>query len=189
MWCVYIRRLRQICVYILEFKCFLKPLTMFVRRNIDILHVKLWAHPVKLRILENTDSSLLPYICWPNVGLLCLETRGGECTVLEIMESWLLNALICVYVCVGLLSHSHGSDCGYSSSMEGSETGSREGSDVACTEGMCNHDETGTRFSVLLLDGWINNSQNYNPISCFSGITWEKICIPAWKSLQAALSI
>ncbi|XP_053474357.1 gametogenetin-binding protein 2 isoform X1 [Ictalurus furcatus] len=42
----------------------------------------------------------------------------------------------------GLLSHSHGSDCGYSSSMEGSETGSREGSDVACTEGMCNHDET-----------------------------------------------
>ncbi|MCJ8748563.1 hypothetical protein PDJAM_G00166140 [Pangasius djambal] len=42
----------------------------------------------------------------------------------------------------GLLSHSHGSDCGYSSSMEGSETSSREGSDVACTEGMCNHDET-----------------------------------------------
>ncbi|XP_042194850.1 gametogenetin-binding protein 2-like [Callorhinchus milii] len=27
--------------------------------------------------------------------------------------------------------------------MEGSETGSREGSDVACTEGICNHDETG----------------------------------------------
>lgn len=51
---------------------------------------------------------------------------------------------VCVYV--GLLSHSHGSDCGYSSSMEGSETGSREGSDVACTEGMCNHDETGTGF-------------------------------------------
>lgn len=43
----------------------------------------------------------------------------------------------------GLLSHSHGSDCGYSSSMEGSETGSREGSEVACTEGICNHDETG----------------------------------------------
>ncbi|XP_076867798.1 gametogenetin-binding protein 2 isoform X2 [Brachyhypopomus gauderio] len=43
----------------------------------------------------------------------------------------------------GLSSHSNGSDCGYSSSMEGSETGSREGSDVACTEGMCNHDETG----------------------------------------------
>ncbi|KAG9281698.1 gametogenetin-binding protein 2 isoform X3 [Astyanax mexicanus] len=41
------------------------------------------------------------------------------------------------------LSHSNGSDCGYSSSMEGSETGSREGSDVACTEGMCNHDESG----------------------------------------------
>ncbi|XP_066517774.1 gametogenetin-binding protein 2 isoform X1 [Hoplias malabaricus] len=43
----------------------------------------------------------------------------------------------------GLSSHSNGSDCGYSSSMEGSETGSREGSDVACTEGICNHCETG----------------------------------------------
>ncbi|XP_059405395.1 gametogenetin-binding protein 2-like [Carassius carassius] len=42
-----------------------------------------------------------------------------------------------------LLPHSNGSDCGYCSSMEGSETGSREGSDVACIEGMCNHDETG----------------------------------------------
>ncbi|XP_039517537.1 gametogenetin-binding protein 2-like isoform X2 [Pimephales promelas] len=40
-------------------------------------------------------------------------------------------------------AHSNGSDCGYCSSMEGSEAGSREGSDVACTEGMCNHDETG----------------------------------------------
>nr|XP_055054135.1 gametogenetin-binding protein 2 isoform X1 [Misgurnus anguillicaudatus]XP_055054136.1 gametogenetin-binding protein 2 isoform X1 [Misgurnus anguillicaudatus] len=43
-----------------------------------------------------------------------------------------------------LLPHSNGSDCGYCSSLEGSETGSREGSDVACTDGMCNHDETGT---------------------------------------------
>ncbi|XP_056601488.1 gametogenetin-binding protein 2 isoform X2 [Triplophysa dalaica] len=43
-----------------------------------------------------------------------------------------------------LLPHSNGSDCGYCSSMEGSETGSREGSDVACTDGMCNHEETGT---------------------------------------------
>ncbi|XP_072909638.1 gametogenetin-binding protein 2 isoform X2 [Hemitrygon akajei] len=43
----------------------------------------------------------------------------------------------------GLSPHCNGSDCGYSSSMEGSETGSREGSDVACTEGICNHDETG----------------------------------------------
>uniref|UniRef100_A0A9L0R820 Gametogenetin-binding protein 2 n=1 Tax=Equus caballus TaxID=9796 RepID=A0A9L0R820_HORSE len=41
----------------------------------------------------------------------------------------------------GLSPHCNGSDCGYSSSMEGSETGSREGSDVACTEGICNHDE------------------------------------------------
>uniref|UniRef100_A0A3Q2PDG8 Gametogenetin-binding protein 2 n=1 Tax=Fundulus heteroclitus TaxID=8078 RepID=A0A3Q2PDG8_FUNHE len=39
------------------------------------------------------------------------------------------------------LSHnSNGSDCGYSSSLEGSETGSREGSDVACSEGICNHE-------------------------------------------------
>uniref|UniRef100_A0A3Q3WDQ8 Gametogenetin-binding protein 2 n=1 Tax=Mola mola TaxID=94237 RepID=A0A3Q3WDQ8_MOLML len=36
---------------------------------------------------------------------------------------------------------SNGSDCGYSSSMEGSETGSREGSEIACSEGTCNHDE------------------------------------------------
>ncbi|XP_015223111.1 gametogenetin-binding protein 2 isoform X1 [Lepisosteus oculatus] len=43
----------------------------------------------------------------------------------------------------GLSPHCNGSDCGYSSSMEGSETGSREGSDVACTEGICNHDESG----------------------------------------------
>lgn len=42
-----------------------------------------------------------------------------------------------------LSPHSNGSDCGYSSSMEGSETGSREGSDIACSEGICNHDEAG----------------------------------------------
>ncbi|KAK6321907.1 hypothetical protein J4Q44_G00066990 [Coregonus suidteri] len=43
----------------------------------------------------------------------------------------------------GLSPHNNGSDCGYSSSMEGSEPGSRECSDVACTEGICNHDEAG----------------------------------------------
>lgn len=43
----------------------------------------------------------------------------------------------------GLSPHSNGSDYGYSSSMEGSEPGSREGSDVACTEGICNHDQAG----------------------------------------------
>uniref|UniRef100_A0A3B3BVI6 Gametogenetin-binding protein 2 n=1 Tax=Oryzias melastigma TaxID=30732 RepID=A0A3B3BVI6_ORYME len=46
-------------------------------------------------------------------------------------------------VCADLSPNSNGSDCGYSSSMDGSETGSREGSDVACSEGICNHDETG----------------------------------------------
>uniref|UniRef100_A0A4W5N7J5 Gametogenetin-binding protein 2 n=1 Tax=Hucho hucho TaxID=62062 RepID=A0A4W5N7J5_9TELE len=43
----------------------------------------------------------------------------------------------------GLSPHSNGSDCGYSSSMEGSEPGSQEGCDVACTEGICNHTEAG----------------------------------------------
>lgn len=42
-----------------------------------------------------------------------------------------------------LSPHSNGSDCGYSSSMEGSETGSREGSDIFCSEGICNHDDAG----------------------------------------------
>ncbi|KAK9536185.1 hypothetical protein VZT92_005992 [Zoarces viviparus] len=37
--------------------------------------------------------------------------------------------------------HSNVSDCGYSSSMEGSEMGSREGSYIACSEGLCNHDD------------------------------------------------
>ncbi|XP_048872711.1 gametogenetin-binding protein 2 isoform X1 [Brienomyrus brachyistius] len=47
----------------------------------------------------------------------------------------------------GQSPHSHGSDCGYSSSMEGSEMGSPEGSDVACTEGICNHDEAEGDYS------------------------------------------
>ncbi|XP_058482975.1 gametogenetin-binding protein 2 [Solea solea] len=47
-----------------------------------------------------------------------------------------------------LSTHSNGSDCGYSSSVEGSEIGSREGSDVACSEGICNHDEAGDDSSV-----------------------------------------
>ncbi|XP_073522638.1 gametogenetin-binding protein 2 isoform X2 [Phyllobates terribilis] len=49
----------------------------------------------------------------------------------------------------GLTARSNGSDCGYSSSMEGSESGSREGSDVACTEGICNHDEAGEDQCVI----------------------------------------
>ncbi|XP_029546161.1 gametogenetin-binding protein 2 isoform X3 [Salmo trutta] len=47
------------------------------------------------------------------------------------------------YLTLGLSPHSNGSDCGYSSSMEDSETGSREGSDIACTEGICTHEEAG----------------------------------------------
>ncbi|KAG8589006.1 hypothetical protein GDO81_006210 [Engystomops pustulosus] len=49
----------------------------------------------------------------------------------------------------GLTARCNGSDCGYSSSMEGSESGSREGSDVACTEGICNHDEAGEYHCVI----------------------------------------
>lgn len=44
-------------------------------------------------------------------------------------------------LCPDLASHS--SDYGYFSSIDGSDMGSREGSDVACSEGICNHDETG----------------------------------------------
>ncbi|XP_019941698.1 gametogenetin-binding protein 2 [Paralichthys olivaceus] len=47
-----------------------------------------------------------------------------------------------------LSTHSNGSDCGYSSSMEGSDIGSREGSDVACSEGICNHDVAGDEPTV-----------------------------------------
>ncbi|XP_059573717.1 gametogenetin-binding protein 2 isoform X2 [Alligator mississippiensis] len=71
----------------------------------------------------------------------------------------------------GLSPHCNGSDCGYSSSMEGSETGSREGSDVACTEGICNHDENGDDSCVHRCDEkeedgdscvecWANSEEN-----------------------------
>ncbi|XP_073171506.1 gametogenetin-binding protein 2 isoform X2 [Lepidochelys kempii] len=71
----------------------------------------------------------------------------------------------------GLSPHCNGSDCGYSSSMEGSETGSREGSDVACTEGICNHDENGDESCVhrcedkeedgdSCVECWANSEEN-----------------------------
>ncbi|XP_075170794.1 gametogenetin-binding protein 2 isoform X1 [Anomaloglossus baeobatrachus] len=70
----------------------------------------------------------------------------------------------------GLTARSNGSDCGYSSSMEGSETGSREGSDVACTEGICNHDEAGEDQCVMCdkdeedgdscVECWANSAEN-----------------------------
>ncbi|KAM3934431.1 gametogenetin-binding protein 2 isoform 1-T1 [Leptodactylus fuscus] len=70
----------------------------------------------------------------------------------------------------GLTAHSNGSDCGYSSSMEGSESGSREGSDVACTEGICNHDEAGEDHCVICdkeeedgdscVECWANSAEN-----------------------------
>ncbi|KAL6099099.1 ggnbp2 [Pungitius sinensis] len=72
-----------------------------------------------------------------------------------------------------LPAHSNGSDCGYSSSMEGSETGSGECSYIACSEGMCNHadaeddsnaqhcaedkEEDGIRSCV---DCWPNSEEN-----------------------------
>lgn len=71
----------------------------------------------------------------------------------------------------GMSPHCNGSDCGYSSSMEGSETGSREGSDVACTEGICNHDEHGEDSCVhhcedkeddgdSCVECWANSEEN-----------------------------
>ncbi|XP_077898505.1 gametogenetin-binding protein 2 isoform X7 [Ictidomys tridecemlineatus] len=71
----------------------------------------------------------------------------------------------------GISPHCNGSDCGYSSSMEGSETGSREGSDVACTEGICNHDEHGDDSCVhhcedkeddgdSCVECWANSEEN-----------------------------
>lgn len=48
-----------------------------------------------------------------------------------------------------LSPHSNGSDCGYSSC---SEIGSREGSDVACSDGICNHDEADG--ADCCLDSW-----------------------------------
>lgn len=55
--------------------------------------------------------------------------------------------------------------------MEGSETGSREGSDVACTEGICNHDEHGDDSCVhhcedkeddgdSCVECWANSEEN-----------------------------
>uniref|UniRef100_A0A8C8HX86 Gametogenetin-binding protein 2 n=1 Tax=Oncorhynchus tshawytscha TaxID=74940 RepID=A0A8C8HX86_ONCTS len=69
----------------------------------------------------------------------------------------------------GLSPHSNGSDCGYSSSMEGSETGSREGSDVACTDGICNHEEAGWSIFCCVyeeygvyscVECWVNSEEN-----------------------------
>uniref|UniRef100_A0A9J7WW48 Gametogenetin-binding protein 2 n=1 Tax=Cyprinus carpio carpio TaxID=630221 RepID=A0A9J7WW48_CYPCA len=67
--------------------------------------------------------------------IITSESSSCTCSAASILHSPQIKK--------ALLPHSNGSDCGYCSSMEGSETGSREGSDVACTEGMCNHDETG----------------------------------------------
>lgn len=67
---------------------------------------------------------------------------------------------------------SNGSDFGYSSSMS-SEPSSREGSDVACSEGICNHDEAGEDTNTLhcaedkeedavdsCLDCWTTSEEN-----------------------------
>lgn len=99
----------------------------------------------------------------------------------------------------GLTACSNVSDCGYSSSMEGSESGSREGSDVACTEGICNHDEAGedqcTRCDKEEEDGdscvecWANSTEDRvkdknrkkkkcKPFKCGNEITLKQgICL------------
>lgn len=73
--------------------------------------------------------------------------------------------------------HSNGSDCGYSSSMEGSETGSREGSDIACSEGICNHDEAGQASVALRCLGlWtLKSFQGLFSIQC-SLISFLTVC-------------
>ncbi|XP_066491408.1 gametogenetin-binding protein 2 isoform X1 [Tiliqua scincoides] len=76
------------------------------------------------------ESSSCVEILVPNENTSCTCPTGGTLLGSPKMKK-------------GLSAHCNGSDCGYSSSMEGSETGSREGSDVACTEGICNHDENG----------------------------------------------
>ncbi|KAE8623560.1 hypothetical protein XENTR_v10005653 [Xenopus tropicalis] len=78
-----------------------------------------------------------------------MESDGNPCNISE-------DSNMCAEVTVknedllrshkvkkGLTPHSNVSDCGYSSSLEGSEPGSQEGSDVACAEGICKHDEAG----------------------------------------------
>lgn len=75
---------------------------------------------------EDTNSSVEVIV--PSENISCCCPSSG-------------HALSSPKSCKDLSQNCNGSDCGYSSSMEGSETGSREGSDVACTEGICNHDE------------------------------------------------
>ncbi|XP_077402989.1 gametogenetin-binding protein 2 [Vanacampus margaritifer] len=66
-----------------------------------------------------------PHKTTANHPKLTLTSKGGK--------------QVCVF---RPFSISTGSDCGYSS-IESSESGSREGSDIACSEGLCNHDEAG----------------------------------------------
>ncbi|XP_054857292.1 gametogenetin-binding protein 2 isoform X2 [Eublepharis macularius] len=79
---------------------------------------------------EDSGGGSCVQVLVPNESTSCTCPAGG--TLLGLPKTK-----------TGLSAHCNGSDCGYSSSMEGSETGSREGSDVACTEGICNHDENG----------------------------------------------
>ncbi|XP_075445602.1 gametogenetin-binding protein 2 isoform X3 [Ascaphus truei] len=79
---------------------------------------------------SSEDSGTCVEVIVTNDSLSCTCPNGG-------------NLLGSPKIKKELTPHSNGSDCGYSSSMEGSEPGTREGSDVACTEGICNHDEAG----------------------------------------------
>lgn len=68
-----------------------------------------------------------------------------------------------------------GSDYGYFSSMEGSEMGSREGSDVACSEGMCNHEEAGW-FRLKPVRAWKGN----NPVFYGCVLVFHESCSSTW---------
>ncbi|XP_056451310.1 gametogenetin-binding protein 2 isoform X1 [Gadus chalcogrammus] len=81
----------------------------------------------------------------------------------------------------GLSPHSNASDCGYSSSMEGSETGSRGGSDVACTE-VFNHDDAGQRRG-----DFPNGLDNHHLCSEAKEVEEEEAadsCVECWSNAE-----
>lgn len=63
-----------------------------------------------------------------------------------------------------LSTHSNGSDFGYSSSIDGSEISSREGSDIACSDGICNHDEAGDASNI---PSYVEDKEEDGTDSCF----------------------
>ncbi|OCT57873.1 hypothetical protein XELAEV_18002963mg [Xenopus laevis] len=80
-----------------------------------------------------------PLVLW-NLVAIPATSRAVMCAEVTVKNEDLLRSH---KIKKGLTPHSNVSDCGYSSSLEGSEPGSQEGSDVACAEGICKDDEAG----------------------------------------------